>query len=856
MSADPKDIHNSDSEIQATAKELREGTVDFNYIIRPAMGSGGAQKIHVNEPVSGGSIVTWAELLRQQQQRQQASDAEVVLGSLPEIQIDSVSDKDIMKHLDRENRAALGSAQVRKVPTPPEVLVPAPEVPGALAAKLFQKPEPMEADWYQPVARPKTPSQSSIDLRTAAELSVRALSDADSTIEDPDESDMLANVLHADDDGSSVHLGKEPQITGLISGPNLMDGIPRFQPPIEPAASSSVIPGGRVAPAPRPARTLTAWVGGAAVCVSTLAGIGLGVWYGRKHAPSAPPVVVVKETAPPLAAAPVTPAPTLDVARKHLEAGDPEAALVAFSQLPDAPETFLGRGQARWFQYVRQQRLRKISPMDQDPAVAEARKDLARSGLPEGQLWLGLINETLGQFDHARSAYRIGLEQHGDKARVFHAALARLDAIRSRTIPVAAADPQLGMALHLILLQDNAAPEADEAGFDYWQAIELARLHKYSDARTALTRARAAHEERRSTILRQGLNPTSDPREDIFLHNCDQLLAFWDVQGKLHAEGYAREGRTPLQIVDDLLAAQKRLDGALQLVQAKLNTKSADEIAPALDALLAERRKAESALTQAEKRLQTLQGELATTLSNAQTMQQKSADDLKAVRAQAASDLAAIQNRAATDLKAARDKAAEDLKAVRAQLDAVAARELAARQALADAGTARKAGDELFVALAAKLRAAKLISSAEPKEVVAAIETLMTNDSARRAEIEKLKTQLSNLPAPVVATTTGRPDPERAERLFEAGRRLYFAQNFQRAESEIATALQHHEKDARFYYFRGLARLAQGKSDEARTDFERASELERLGFPDRSTVNLYFERIQGSERQAINRFRK
>src|SRR5262249_20783072 len=86
-------------EEKMSEQDLREGTIDFNNTV--GSGRGGTSSLNlgrVSEPVSGGSIVSWAELLKQQQVK--PSDPDVVIGSLPEIQIDSISDHDILRHLE------------------------------------------------------------------------------------------------------------------------------------------------------------------------------------------------------------------------------------------------------------------------------------------------------------------------------------------------------------------------------------------------------------------------------------------------------------------------------------------------------------------------------------------------------------------------------------------------------------------------------------------------------------------------------------------------------------------------------------------------------------------------------------
>src|SRR5262249_29161936 len=82
-----------------TEEDLRD-TISFDFTPKPHSqgGSGPLRLNKITDPISGGSVVSWADLLRQQQLKR-ISDAEVTLGSLPEIQIDSISDKDIVKNL-------------------------------------------------------------------------------------------------------------------------------------------------------------------------------------------------------------------------------------------------------------------------------------------------------------------------------------------------------------------------------------------------------------------------------------------------------------------------------------------------------------------------------------------------------------------------------------------------------------------------------------------------------------------------------------------------------------------------------------------------------------------------------------
>jgi tetratricopeptide (TPR) repeat protein len=110
------------------------------------------------------------------------------------------------------------------------------------------------------------------------------------------------------------------------------------------------------------------------------------------------------------------------------------------------------------------------------------------------------------------------------------------------------------------------------------------------------------------------------------------------------------------------------------------------------------------------------------------------------------------------------------------------------------------------------------------------------------------------LAAPRIDTPAA-PDPKLAEKLFSYGLKAYYGKSFGDAEDELMNAVRNNNQDARYYYFLGLARLQQGKIEAAQDDFRQAAALERQGLPDSQTLNGYFERIQGPERQLINRYR-
>ena len=77
------------------------------------------------------------------------------------------------------------------------------------------------------------------------------------------------------------------------------------------------------------------------------------------------------------------------------------------------------------------------------------------------------------------------------------------------------------------------------------------------------------------------------------------------MQAKLQADGYRLDGDNPAETISALLASHKRVDEAVRLVSARLKTDKLEDVAPALDALIAARQKAEADFQQAQKAVQT-----------------------------------------------------------------------------------------------------------------------------------------------------------------------------------------------------------------------------------------------------------
>ncbi|MFN4259395.1 MAG: hypothetical protein ACK4RK_08845 [Gemmataceae bacterium] len=99
------------------------------------------------------------------------------------------------------------------------------------------------------------------------------------------------------------------------------------------------------------------------------------------------------------------------------------------------------------------------------------------------------------------------------------------------------------------------------------------------------------------------------------------------------------------------------------------------------------------------------------------------------------------------------------------------------------------------------------------------------------------------------------PDTALAEKHFASGLRHYYSRRYEEAEKDFLEAIRYFDQDARYLYFLGLARLPQGKVQEAREDFRFGGLLERQNRPTSAAVSVSLERVQGSVRQTLNNYR-
>ncbi len=91
------------------------------------------------------------------------------------------------------------------------------------------------------------------------------------------------------------------------------------------------------------------------------------------------------------------------------------------------------------------------------------------------------------------------------------------------------------------------------------------------------------------------------------------------------------------------------------------------------------------------------------------------------------------------------------------------------------------------------------------------------------------------------------------EEFYGSGVHQYFSGNYGRAIADLDAAINAGSRDPRAYYFRGLAKLRAGYGGEA--DLQQGAALEATDTDQYYPVSDSLERIQGSTRQLIERYR-
>ena len=634
------------------------------------------------------------------------------------------------------------------------------------------------------------------------------------------------------------------------------------------------------APSPRRPR----WVGPAAGAAAGAGVASLAFWL---LAPAATPD---KLTPPPVAnsgVAAVDRARALADARLMLGGGEPEAALPALDAAGDsvAVDVLADRAKARWLSRVREL-ARDNAPANAGDAQlkqagaefervakeSDPATDAGRRAAVEATLYLGLTREVAGDPAGAAEVYAAAATRFPAERAVFDAAIARLKA--TGKLKSAAPRAALGLADAVAVVVALIEPPADakagpgaEAGFAFWRAAQSAAEGDYAAAITAIGEARAAHEARRLKLAGRGLNPLSDPLEQIFTKACDDLREFY----ALKRDTYQHPGAGPLFAklgpaagLDKLVADAKAKPPA---AAAKPEPSAREKELEAQVARLEADSKASAARLEAKiKEAAAREGDAR---AEAEATAKRAQDEAQQARAALAKFQAAMPkaNPAAPPANAvkpeqlAAEAEAKRLQGLVTQSEARAkGAEVAAREAGAKAKAIEARFAELEVARAAEVAGARKVAEeqvAQSKAEAARLAKLLAEERAKPPMVAAAPPPATPANPPGAPTSPApalRPmEAEYARSLHQRGVDLYFAGRPSDALALLADATRLDGQDALQWYFLGLAQSATGF--DPRGAFQKGAELERQGRPGRKAVNAALERVQGAARQQLGQYR-
>jgi tetratricopeptide (TPR) repeat protein len=313
------------------------------------------------------------------------------------------------------------------------------------------------------------------------------------------------------------------------------------------------------------------------------------------------------------------PAATPEVARGLLDAGRLEQAVEVYAKCDqENPEVLAGEGRAKWLAYLRKAVGENKAPNRQDADVTAALTDLKAAvakfetkQTPEAGIeaarayvWQGQIEEAFGDYGTAAKIYDEAAGKLPAEAKpIVVAASNRLKAIGPATPAVEPLGQLDGARLLLaftLLLADEPAgvpPEKElagqESGFLFWEAMLLAVKHDYAGAAAKVPAVKAVHARQQVKMAGKGLNPLSDPREQILPACLDELQRYWLLCDQLYRRPEAKMLVEQKKLPEALAASLAKGDEVLKVIAEKLTPKKDESPAAAIEAVIKAKQKAE-----------------------------------------------------------------------------------------------------------------------------------------------------------------------------------------------------------------------------------------------------------------------
>lgn len=109
--------------------------------------------------------------------------------------------------------------------------------------------------------------------------------------------------------------------------------------------------------------------------------------------------------------------------------------------------------------------------------------------------------------------------------------------------------------------------------------------------------------------------------------------------------------------------------------------------------------------------------------------------------------------------------------------------------------------------------------------------------------------------AAVVSAASVRAEDAAVDKLYGEGVHAFFAGNLGAAQQHLDASIAAGNRDPRCYYYRGLTLSRLGKADAAKADLQTGAKLEAQSPESTSLVNRSIQRIQGSTRLALEKYR-
>jgi hypothetical protein len=340
-----------------------------------------------------------------------------------------------------------------------------------------------------------------------------------------------------------------------------------------------------------------------------------------------------------------SPATAADAA-SAIRAGDPARAKQIVANLNDpSPAGKALAGEAGLFALVQEhgttiaadnpdlaaarEHLKAVVDDEGATASAESKKTAAYAALR-----LGLSHEVSKDPDaakHAKKVYEDAKAKFPEYADLFDAAIIRLgqrpNEPTSRRMEPADARQLL---FAITLLQADGKTDDAEAGVFFWKAVNKAAGEKYADAVDEIKKAKAAHVKLAKAKAGVGLNPLSDPLEQIFPRCCDDLKAYWELRAAIYtnkavADLYKEQGAKAFDALAKKAAEAMTLTANLKDATDKFNKANTD-----LTKANADFKKAETDAKDAKALVTTLQKDIKAAEEIKLAIEKKLDDEAKA----------------------------------------------------------------------------------------------------------------------------------------------------------------------------------------------------------------------------------